>query len=338
MACTTHRHTNNSHGVEWDIPYLILCVCAGSPSSYCTLIYSIIHSPVVSPKPSSPKLSDPPLSPHSDNDRAEHVDVKITSEPVLAQPAPPSVTGSTGRASPEINLSAPFKGKPPLRAQKSVPIVRRSMAEAQGENEKRNSLSLLHTTVDSHILPEKRKAEKTELARKINADSSSKEGESRVPLSVPQRPQTPPRSSKTRRPFIPPKPAGLHHLPDFQDKKLKIDSGSGPVVPVQPLPPSSPTFFPSMLKPVKNSTCVRASVFVRQDQIVQELRGGNGGLSHLLVHPAMQGGGSSAVKGRRGIDRKVPLLPPPMTHKDWHPKTTDALKPSLSADDILMAT
>lgn len=265
------------------------------------------------------------------------MDIKITSEPVLAQPAPPSVTGSTGRASPEINLSIPFKGKPPLRAQKSVPIVRRSMAEAQGENEKQNSLPLLHNTVDSYILPEKWKAE---LACKVNADSSSKEGESRVPLTVPQRPHTPPRSNKTRRPFPPPKPAGLHHLPDFQDKKLKIDSGSGPVVSIQPLPPSphSTTFFPSMLKPVKASTSVRSSVFVRQDRVMQELRAGNIGPTHLLVHTAMQGGGSPAVEGRRGLDRKVPLLPPPMTHKDLHPKTPGALKPSLSADNILMAT
>lgn len=312
--------------------------------------HTLVHSPVLSPKPSSPKLPDPPFSPHSDNDKPEHVDEKMTSntEPVLAQPTPPSVNGSTGRASPEINLSIPFKGRPPLTSQKSVPIVRQSMAEAQGENEKRNSLSLLHSTVESHILPEKRNAEKAELARKVNADSTSKEGESRVPLTVPQRPHTPLRSIKTRRPFPPPKPAGLHHLPDFQGKKCKIDidSGSSPVVSIQQPPPNPPstTLFPSMLKPVKNSTSVRLSVFARQDQVMQELRGGSSGPTHLLVHsahPTIQGGGSSAVEGRRGVGRKIPLLPPLMTHKDLHPNRpsrNEALKPSLSADNILMAT
>ena len=110
-----------------------------------------------------------------------------------------------------------------------------------------------------------------------------------------------------------------------QNFVIDVDAEGGPVVslppsmqPPAPTAPTSPppaTFYPSMLRPVKNSSMVRASVFMRQDMLVSELKGGGRQApaeckSSSSSAAQMQQDSAERDAGEGEEGRKVPILPP----------------------------
>ena len=128
---------------------------------------------------------------------------------------------------------------------------------------------------------------------------------------------------------IPPEsPLKKSIMNDDNDKKFVINGE--PVVSLPPAlqhpSPSPPaaTFFPSMLKPSKNSTGVRSSVLARQELMIEEMIRG-GGASGRLRHTQGQHHNPHTSETVPGFEasRKVPLLPPIMSQKSTPPHSPD---------------
>lgn len=171
------------------------------------------------------------------------------------------------------------------------------MVEAVGE--KQNSIS--DTAHSQLLLAEKEAAEKADIA---DVDHTSKVAESlNLPLTIPQRLHSTLPVGKIKQPLLPP-------------KQLSVPPESLPPATCTPSPPST-TFFPSMLKPVKNATSVRSSVFMRQDWITSELKGGGSRRTDLPGRnsPAIVLNSAEKDAGEGERVRKAPMLPPTVRNR-----------------------
>lgn len=247
----------------------------------------------------------------------------------------------------------PYIRKQGLTLQKSAPIVRRSTAEAQGEKGDRNSLC--HNSALSHLLESQAPVEKINPPSDNEVELPSGMSKPEVPHVIPTQSHSPPAHSEiSKRPKIPSKPAILPDMPllghtahrrgrdrttrprrvippplpmkpAIEMEKFVIDVSNGDPVVSLPLalqqqvqePPSPPaaTFYPSMLKPNKNSTGIRSSVLARQERMIEEMIKGGSGFRQTTKQystPTSPNRDSATFKNSTAqhSNRKVPLLPP----------------------------